>query len=165
MRRYTGFDEAVLKHLEFIQEAIARMGRNSFLLKGWSVTLVAAIFALSARNPSIYLVLVALFPALAFWGLDAFYLAQERRFRKLHEDVIEGNVGAFSMEPSGYEKGARAWFKVACSRSVLPFHLIVVLTVGFIILALLLLANVGGSPPKSGEETTAWVGERRLPHG
>jgi hypothetical protein len=35
------FEESELKHLEFIQGVIARLANNSFLLKGWSVTLVA----------------------------------------------------------------------------------------------------------------------------
>ena len=53
---------------------ITRLARNSYLLKGWSVTLVAAILALTARNPSGYLLLIAIFPALAFWSSDAYYL-------------------------------------------------------------------------------------------
>jgi hypothetical protein len=59
-------EEAWLKHLEFIQNIVTRMARNSFLLKGWSLTLVAAIFALSINTPSVLLGLVALFPSLAF---------------------------------------------------------------------------------------------------
>ena len=38
--------EVKLKHLEMIQAVITRMAKNSFLLKGWSITLTAAIFAL-----------------------------------------------------------------------------------------------------------------------
>jgi hypothetical protein len=66
------FTDAELKHLEFIQGVIARLANNSFLLKGWSVTLVAAILALTVQDPGIYTVFLALFPALVFWGLDAF---------------------------------------------------------------------------------------------
>ncbi|WP_373482985.1 hypothetical protein [Acetobacterium sp.] len=35
------------KHLEMIQSVISRMAGNSFTLKGWAVTLIAGIFALS----------------------------------------------------------------------------------------------------------------------
>jgi len=35
--------EAKLKHLEMIQDVIKRMASNSFLLKGWSLTLVVAL--------------------------------------------------------------------------------------------------------------------------
>ena len=34
------------KHLELIQGVINRLSTNSFLLKGWSVVLVSALFAL-----------------------------------------------------------------------------------------------------------------------
>ncbi|WP_435354079.1 hypothetical protein [Morganella morganii] len=37
-----------IAHLGFIQGVINRMGSNSFMIKGWCVALVAAIFALSA---------------------------------------------------------------------------------------------------------------------
>lgn len=36
------------KHLEFLQGAINRMAGNLFLLKGWTITLIAALFALSS---------------------------------------------------------------------------------------------------------------------
>jgi hypothetical protein len=39
-----------IKHLEFIQATIVRLASNSFLLKGWTVTLVAALFALAAKE-------------------------------------------------------------------------------------------------------------------
>ena len=42
--------EKKLKHLEFIQEIINRMARNSFMLKGWTVILVGAIVAFIARG-------------------------------------------------------------------------------------------------------------------
>lgn len=158
MARYSSsFDEAVQKHLEFIQNNIARMAQNAFLLKAWSVTLVAAIIALTAREPSVYFVLIALLPALAFWGLDGFYLGQERLFRRLHEDVVAGKVDPFFMDPSEYEEGFRGWSRSVISRSVLPFHLPVVLAV--IGIALILHFTMGGSA-ESGAETTVWLLER-----
>ena len=55
-----------LKHLEFIQGVINRMGQNSFLIKGWTVTLVAALFALAAKDSNQKFVLVAYF---LFYGV------------------------------------------------------------------------------------------------
>ena len=43
-------NEDFRKHLEFVQSTISRMASNSFLLKGWSVTLAAGLFALSAKD-------------------------------------------------------------------------------------------------------------------
>lgn len=75
------------KHLEFIQGAINRMASNLFLLKGWTVTLIAALFALSAKDAKPVYALIAYIPAFMFWLLDAYFLAQERRFRSLYDDV------------------------------------------------------------------------------
>ena len=40
--------ESKIAHLKMVQAVITRMAGNSFLIKGWSVTLVAALFALAA---------------------------------------------------------------------------------------------------------------------
>ena len=40
--------EKKLKHLEFIQNVILRMNNNSFLIKGWAITLISALFALAS---------------------------------------------------------------------------------------------------------------------
>ena len=42
--------EQKMKHLELIQEVIKRMANNSFLLKGWTVTLVTGILALASKD-------------------------------------------------------------------------------------------------------------------
>lgn len=122
-------NNARLKHLEFIHNVIARLAGNSFWLKGWSVTLIAAIFALAARDAKVPLLFVAILPALAFWGLDAFYVGQERIFRTLHEDAAEGKVDVMFMDTSEYEKKWRGWAGDLFSRSVWPFHVPLVLVV------------------------------------
>lgn len=79
--------EKKLKHLEMIQGVIARMAGNSFALKGWGVTLVAGIFALAAKDSDKRYFLVAYIPIIVFWGLDSYYLLQERLFRSLYEKI------------------------------------------------------------------------------
>ncbi len=124
VRNTTDFDEASLKYLEFVQAIITRMARNSFFLKGWAVTLVAAIFALTVNNPSSYFLAVAIFPTLAFWGLDAYYLRQERLFRKLFEKVAADpeSVPPFSMNTSAYQNDVQSWLRIMFSVSVVPFY-------------------------------------------
>src|SRR5258708_3637589 len=73
--------EHKLKHLEFLQFVITRMASNSFLLKGWSVTLVAALFALAAKDSDKKYIVVAYFPVSVFWILDAYFLSKEKQFR------------------------------------------------------------------------------------
>jgi hypothetical protein len=123
------FGDAEQKYLELIQGVIARQAQNSFLLKGWSVTLVAAILALASRNPSCYLVVIAVFPALVFWGLDAFYLGQERHFRDMYKDARAGNIPVLCIDPHSYESGFKGWLGSVVSRSVFPLHLVVVVVV------------------------------------
>lgn len=70
--------EAKLKHLEFIQSAIARMATNSFLFKGWAITIAAALAAFAAANTQAALLTIALITTAMFWGLDGYYLWLER---------------------------------------------------------------------------------------
>ena len=74
-------------HLQLLQAVITRMGGNSFLLKGWSVTLVSAMFALAAAKTNIYFIYLSYFPVLMFWALDGYFLWQERLFRALYDRV------------------------------------------------------------------------------
>ena len=81
--------EAKLKHLEMLQAIISRMAHNSFLLKGWAVTLVAALFALAAKDANPWFIWLALYPVSVFWALDAWFLRQERLFRCVYDKVRE----------------------------------------------------------------------------
>jgi hypothetical protein len=92
--------EKKLKHLEFIQQAINRMASNLFLLKGWTVTLIAAMFALAAKESKDFYFVLAYFPTLMFWLLDGYFLSQERRFRSLYDHVskLDESVIDFAME-------------------------------------------------------------------
>ena len=76
-----------LKHLELAQGVINRMASNSFMLKGWAVTLVAGIFALAGKDTDKLYFLVAYVPVFVFWCLDAYYLLQERLYRSLYDKV------------------------------------------------------------------------------
>ena len=74
--------EKVVKHLEMTQAVINRLGRNSFLLKSWSMTiLVAAIVLVSRENrQNPYNVFVLLIPILGFWILDGCFLRQAGKY-------------------------------------------------------------------------------------
>ena len=74
-----------IKHLEFIQSVINRLATDSFRMKGWCVVLVAALFILLARQGRVKF--VALIPVIVFWGLDGYFLWQERLYRALYDHV------------------------------------------------------------------------------
>jgi hypothetical protein len=99
--------ESKLKHLEFIQQVIARMASNSFLLKGWTVTLVVGLFAFAnVKEMDSKYILLAFIPAIFFWVLDGYFLQQERKYRDLYNEVTSKPESAidFSMTASGYKQ-------------------------------------------------------------
>lgn len=96
-----------LKHLELVQGVMNRMASNSFMLKGWAVTLVAGIFALAGKDTDKLYFLVAYVPVIVFWGLDAYYLLQEKLYRSLYDKVRqteEDNID-FSLNATAEEFG------------------------------------------------------------
>ena len=67
------------KHLEFLQGAVNRMSGNLFLLKGWTVTLIAALFALAAKDANLLYAALAYFPLLTFWAFSRRFPASIRK--------------------------------------------------------------------------------------
>lgn len=129
-----------VEHLKFIQAGIARMSTNSFLLKGWTVTLVAALFAFGAKEADRAFVVIAWVPVLVFSGLDGYYLWRERLYRLLHAKVATRADDApadFSMDTSEF-RTAETWRRTLASKTILGFYLpvavlLAVLTVYFLL--------------------------------
>ncbi|WP_162501139.1 hypothetical protein [Subtercola vilae] len=98
-----------VKHLEFLQSTIARQAAHSFSVKGWSLTVAAALYVYTATHLEWWLALLALVPPVVFAGLDAFYLRQERLFRQLYSAAIVPNsaVVVFSMDAAVFTDVAR----------------------------------------------------------
>ena len=119
------------KHLEFIQGTVNRLSTNSFLLKGWTVVLVSALFALAAADFSRYFIYLAYFPAIAFWILDGYFLWQERLFRRLYDHVrsLDEEAIDFSMDTSPWVADTTSWAGVCWSKTLVIFHGAVLATV------------------------------------
>src|SRR2546425_13231416 len=81
--------EYLFREVDLIQGIINRMTVNSFIVKGWAVTLVVGSFLLQGAFHS---AAIAFVPLLAFWFLDAYFLWQERMYRKLYEWVIANRL-------------------------------------------------------------------------
>ncbi len=116
--------EEKIAHLGFIQGIITRMGNNSFLIKGWAVTLIAAIFALAAKDANAKFVYLALFPVIVFWGLDAFFLRQEKLYRELYKKVANDTIPSknFTLDASDFEKDVPNLLCIATSKTLLPYY-------------------------------------------
>lgn len=115
--------EGKLKHLEMIQAVINRLAANSFLAKGWSLTLVSALFAISASGANDIQALLAFIPAVVFWGLDGYFLWEERKFRGLYDLVrrLDASEIDFSMDTS-LTKKKLSWTNALFSVTLAPFH-------------------------------------------
>ena len=122
-----------------VQAVITRMAGNSFLIKGWSVTLVAALFALAAANINPLFVYLAYFPALMFWALDAYFLRQERLFRKLYDHVRTSEQAPvdFSMNTQPFAKNVDGTWSVAFSHTLRLFHGTITATIVVVMVVLI----------------------------
>lgn len=129
--------EAKLKHLEFIQAAISRMATNSFLFKGWAITIAVGLSAFGAANTENALLGIAVVSTAMFWGLDAYYLWLERGFVDLHNEVAakkEADID-FSMKIDKTD-AARRWFKTCWRYHLFLFYgtIIVVDAIGIFVI-------------------------------
>lgn len=96
-------DDNGRKHLEFVQAVISRLSTASFLMKGWALTVSAALYGYGAARLTWQVALLGLLPPAAFWFLDAYFLRQERLYRHLYNEVRAGTVAAFCMDARPYE--------------------------------------------------------------
>jgi len=128
-------NENKLKHLELIQNVINRMAANSFLLKGWTVTLVSSIFVLSQKDSNSAYVIVALLPIIGFWILDSYFIKQERLFRKLYDQVRVTDINEidFSMNTSNFNLSIKY---CSFSKTFITFY-------GSILIAVIVILLIG----------------------
>lgn len=92
--------EAKTKHLDLIQAVIIRMANNSFMIKGWCITLVSALLAFAiGKDGSPWLIVVSFLPVLMFWYLDSYFLQQERLFRRVYDRQLKTEDTTFQITP------------------------------------------------------------------
>jgi uncharacterized membrane protein len=92
-----------VKHLDYIQSAITRMAGNAFTIKGWSITVTTAVIGVASKSGDEMFAVVGVLPIMLFWGLDAYYLSLERRFRQLFalvaDRIASDERTVFNMSP------------------------------------------------------------------
>lgn len=117
-----------IAHLGMIQGVINRMASNSFALKALTVTISAAIIAITGtqKNAPTSISYIGIFPVVVFWLMDAKYLRLERLYRKLYDHIRKGEVfEAFSMNTASFNKDISSTLRIAVSWSVIWFYLAV----------------------------------------
>lgn len=123
--------DAKIKHLDFIQGVVNRLSTNSFLLKGWSVVLISALVALGSQNASNNYIYLALLPGFVFWGLDGYFLWQERVYRRLYDHVRSKDDSSvdFCMSTEPVRKDVKGWRNAIVSPTLSTFHGVLILSI------------------------------------
>jgi hypothetical protein len=118
-------------HLEMIQGIVNRLSHNSFLLKGWTVILVSALFALAAKDKNMMFIYLAYFPSIAFWCLDGYFLWQERLFRALYDYVrqLDEDEIDYSMNVNNANIEGITWAKGFLSKTLIVFHGVILVSI------------------------------------
>ncbi|GGR31041.1 hypothetical protein ACFOE1_03660 [Agromyces mediolanus] len=132
-----------VKHLELVQAVITRQAGNSFVIKGWSLTVSAAFLAFAADRGDPLVVTLAFLPIFGFAFLDAYFLRQERLFRELYKDAISASpaMRTFDMDTSGFQDPEAfprsRWSSVLMSGQFVVFHGVIALVAYGLLLATL----------------------------
>lgn len=133
----SGLEPDRVKHLEMIQAVVARLAGEAALIRGWALTVSSAFFGLAAASLSARIAAVGLLPVVAFWGLNAYYLRAERRYRCLFDRVRKRDAGVepFSMDAGG--ESVASWWNTFWSGTLTPFYGVI-----FIVGAILIFAGI-----------------------
>lgn len=122
--------EVLHKEIDLIQGVINRMASNSIMLKGWLISLIAVVLALSKDSlfycNAFFVCSILCFPILIFWYLDAFFLHREKCYRALYEWVIKNrmntNANLYSLDYRPYQKKVNSQLRVMFSKTLFPFY-------------------------------------------
>lgn len=116
------------KEIDLIQACISRMASNSFLLKGWAISIIAVVLTLADKSvePAIMSLLV-LIPLMSFWYLDAFFLRTEMMYRMMYEWVLASRMAGdqsklYDLNPRRFEKEVDSLLSVMWSITLRWFY-------------------------------------------
>lgn len=121
-------ETARIDHLRLIQAVVDRMARNSFATKTGSFTSVGGLAILAVSRGAPFVAAASLALVIMFWGLDAYFLRQERLFRRLYDAVrtsdppLPGSEGYFSMDISQSTLTVHSWRRTWLSVTLISFY-------------------------------------------
>jgi len=123
--------ETKAKHIDIIQSTISRMAQNSFIVKGWAVTILIGLFVFLQKNESKSDLFIYITPILFFWVLDSYYLWQERLFRKLYNKIIDDltSESDLSMDTSTFKENYSFFRTLFSVSELLSYGVLLVLVI------------------------------------
>lgn len=125
------------KEIDLIQACINRMAQNSFMIKGWMISLIAVIIALLPEKIGLnirVLCIVAFAVTICFWYLDGFFLKTERLFRWKYAWVIKNRPETLEFAYDLNPHNAQTWIggdkepsvlSIMFSKTLRPLYLLV----------------------------------------
>ena len=131
-------EDVLEKEIDLIQSCINRMAQNSFIIKGWTVSLIAVVLALLPESVDIKLLcILGILATLCFWYLDAFFLKMERLYRWKYEWIIKNrlssneyffdlnptNVNMWNPDKNNKAKQEPCILKVMFTKTLMPIYL------------------------------------------
>lgn len=130
-------NDVLLKEIDLIQACINRMAQNAFIVKGWTISLVAVVFAILPESFDLTgLCLIGIVGTCCFWYLDAFFLRTERLYRWKYEWVLANrshcNDFCYDLNPynshmwlpneDGSSKKVPSYFRVMTANTLTPIY-------------------------------------------
>ncbi|MCY4046909.1 MAG: hypothetical protein OXF42_02205 [Candidatus Dadabacteria bacterium] len=134
--------EQVIRHLEMIQGVINRLSHNSFLIKGWSVTILSAgiIFIVRSEIQNGWFILAFIVLIIGSWSLDGYFLWQERLLRGVYNNVRKRESTDFSMDTKEQKsRPGKKMLKVMFRYSLVLFYL---MQLAFVLAVFILLNKI-----------------------
>lgn len=139
-------EEKLHKEIDLVQGCINRMSNNSFLLKGWTISINGVVLALFSENINKFFIgLIIIMITFIFWCLDTYYLRLERMFRKLYDWKLEarktGNEEKFySLDIEDFKNEVGGVIKTMFSKTLFLFYGFIIILV-FVILIFYYFSN------------------------
>lgn len=130
------------KEIDLIQSCINRMAQNSFIIRGWAITLITFALALISKSIDLKLLCgILLVVAACFWYLDAFFLKMERMYRWKYEWVIANrqnndeflfdlnpyNKSMWEQDKQGNQREEPLIIRVMFSKTLIPIYITLIL--------------------------------------
>jgi hypothetical protein len=133
-------EKLMIEELKMIQDIIKRMASNSFLIKGWTISLVVATLLLKGDR---FQAFIAFIPLLVFWCLDAYFLWLERLYRRLYNWVRENRLKTdehlFDMDYRRFIKDEQSRIRIMFSTTLCWFYgSIFILTLLYVLYVLII---------------------------
>lgn len=122
-------NEELYKEIDLVQTCIERMARNSFMIKGWALTIFAGVIALLKEQvftSPVVVICSVIIPYLCFWYLDAYFLRTEKCYRQLYRWIIENRKAGiddfqYDLNPCRFKSEAGNILKYLFSSTLFVF--------------------------------------------